>query len=152
MPDQLSAGGSLVIRIRPKEDESYFGFLIRLAELNGYDTPFSIIHAARLRSTTLTGPQCESNSEVNLGPLADLCGLEVDDLRKLVPSPADEPHALSILGHTFSRSLINLRRPRVCTECLRESNYCRKQWEFKAVTACPIHQIMLLDECNACGK
>ena len=70
-----------------------------------------IIQAARLRSTTLTGPQCESNSEVNLGPLADLCGLEIDDLRKLVPSPADEPHALSILGHTFSRSLINLRRP-----------------------------------------
>jgi hypothetical protein len=152
IPDQLSAGGSLLIRTRPKEDESYFGFLIRLAELNAYETPFRIIQAARLRSTTLTGPQCESNSEVKLGPLADLCGLEIDDLRKLVPSPADEPHALSLLGHTFPRSLINLRRPRVCSECLRESNYCRKQWEFTAVTACPIHQIMLLDECNACGN
>lgn len=150
--DQLSAGRSLVFRTRPKKDESYFGFLIRLAELNAYDTPFRIIQAARLRSTTLTGPQCESNSEVNLGPLAGLCGLEIDDLRKLVPSPADEPHALSILGRTFSRRLINLRLPRVCTECLRESNYCRKQWEFTAVTACPIHQLMLLDECNACGE
>ena len=73
IPDQLSAGGSLVIRARPKEDESYLGFLIRLAELNAYETPFRIIQAARLRSTTLTGPQCESNLEVNLGPLADLC-------------------------------------------------------------------------------
>jgi predicted site-specific integrase-resolvase len=148
----LSADGSLLFRTRPKEDESYFGFLIRLAELNAYDTPYRIIQAARLRSTTLTGPQCESNSEVDLGPLADLCGLKISDLKKLVPSSADEPHALSILGHTLSRSLINLRRPRVCPKCLRESNYCRLQWEFKAVTACPIHQIMLLDECNACGK
>jgi len=150
--DQLSAGRSLVFRTRPKKDESYFGFLIRLAELNAYDTPYRIIQAARLRSTTLTGPQCESNSEVDLGPLAELCGLEINDLKKLVPTPVDEPRALSILGHTFSPSLINLRRPRVCPKCLRESNYCRLQWEFKAVTACPIHQIMLLDECNACGK
>lgn len=152
IPDELSAGGSLLIRTRPQKDESYFGFLIRVAELNAYDTPYRIIQAARLRSTTLTGPQCESNSEVDLGPLADLCGLEINDLKKLVPTPVDEPRALSILGHTFSRSLINLRRPRVCPKCLRESNYCRLQWEFKAVTACPIHQIMLLDECNACGK
>jgi TniQ protein len=141
-----------VIRSKPESDESYFGFLIRLAELNAYDTPFWIIQAARLRGTTLTGPQRESNSEVNLSRLADLCGLEINDLRKLLPASADEPHAASILGHTFSRSLINLRRPRVCPKCLCESNYCRKQWEFTAVTACPVHQIMLLDECNACGK
>ena len=34
--------------------------------------------------------------------------------------------------------------------CLREKNYLRKVWEISLITACPIHQCFLLDNCSNC--
>lgn len=40
----------------------------------------------------------------------------------------------------------------VCPACLAESPYLRHHWEHAYVTACPQHRILLVDQCNACGK
>ncbi|MCW3641368.1 TniQ family protein, partial [Burkholderia cenocepacia] len=40
----------------------------------------------------------------------------------------------------------------VCPGCLAESPYLRHHWEHAYVTACPHHRILLVDQCNACGK
>lgn len=40
----------------------------------------------------------------------------------------------------------------VCPACLSESPHLRHHWEHAYVTACPQHQIMLVDECNSCGE
>lgn len=40
----------------------------------------------------------------------------------------------------------------VCPACLAESHYLRHHWEHAYVTACPKHRILLVDECDACGK
>jgi hypothetical protein len=40
----------------------------------------------------------------------------------------------------------------VCPACLAESAYLRHHWEHGYVTACPQHRILLVDQCDACGK
>ncbi|MHA6839793.1 hypothetical protein ACQUJZ_02280 [Ralstonia pseudosolanacearum] len=40
----------------------------------------------------------------------------------------------------------------VCPACMAESPYLRCSWEHAYVTACPQHRILLVDQCNACGK
>lgn len=46
--------------------------------------------------------------------------------------------------------LIRRENPKICSRCLAEKNYCRKVWELSLVTACPIHQCLLLDNCPSC--
>lgn len=48
--------------------------------------------------------------------------------------------------------MIRVRRPKVCTACLREKSYARRIWELAPVTTCPTHTCLLLDECPKCVR
>jgi len=149
---KLPAGASLLLRARPKEDESDLGFLVRLAELNSYETPRWIVNAANLNPIILEGHWSTiSKHDVNLVRLAQLTRLQVRDLASLFYRPADD-NSVTAFGHPVSSNLLRRRSPKVCPQCLRESNYCRKQWDFSAVTSCPVHRMMLLEDCHVCGK
>jgi hypothetical protein len=141
-----------VFRARPKHDESYLGFLIRLAEINSYDTAYWILKAAHLPPETFQG-YCSfpSNPEVGFLPLARLTGLNVKEITSLLYRRNDS-HGVNAFGHRVSRYVLTHHRCKVCPACLRQSNYRRKQWDFAVVTSCPIHRSMLMDECHACCK
>ena len=151
IPDKLSAGGSLVIRARPKEDESYLGFLLRLAEINSFDTPYWILKIMGAGSSTFRTYSAEASARLSLR-LASLSKLSVKDLEHLYNHPVRGKYLLSFFDHPVPPYLLRPGRPRVCTKCLSQSQYCRKQWDFAAITSCPTHQIMLLEKCPGCGK
>ena len=142
-----------VLRARPKEDESYLGFLTRLAEINSYDSAYWILKEAHLSLKTFRG-YCTFplNPEVDLLALAELSGLNVRDLSALIYRPSADKYGVIAFGHSVSQYVLRHHRPKVCPECLRQSNYCRKQWDFAVVTTCPTHHTMLMDECHECGK
>lgn len=147
--DQRSAPTTLVVRDRPKEDESYLGFLLRLTELNAYDTTRWVLQGARM-PLGLAGGGLVARIEVDLPSLAEATKLDITDLRPLAYDPVTYRYQGPVLGSSRPPHVLRLRRPKVCPECLRQANYCRKQWDYLAVTACPIHHVMLLEDCPAC--
>ena len=90
--------------------------------------------------------------KVNLEGLAELTRLDLNDLRKLVYHTVADTYDVTIFGQSVSQYLLRPHRPRVCPECLSQSNYCRKQWDLSAVTSCPIHHVTLLEICPICLK
>ena len=151
IPDQLSADGSLVIRARPKEDESYLGFLLRLAEINSFDTPYWILKIMGAGASTFRTYSAVASLRLSLR-LASLSKLSVKDLGHLYNNPVPGKYLVSFFDHPVPPYLLRAGHPRVCPRCLSQSQYCRKQWDFFAITSCPIHQIMLFEECPGCRK
>ena len=148
--EKLSAP-ALVVRARPKNDESYLGFLLRLAEINFYDTPRWIVELANLRPSFLCMCTRAGRTTVNLR-LAALTKVKIKDLDALVYHSVAGEYVVKVFGHNVESYLLGIHRPKVCAKCLSQSNYCRKQWEFSAVTSCPVHNSMLLEKCPVCKK
>src|SRR6266576_4617971 len=92
---------TLVIRTRPKVDESYLGFLLRLSELNEYDDPRWILSEAILSPNTFK--RKSSVLDGNLEGLSRLSGLSVDTLRNLVPYSVSDTSTVTTLGERARR-------------------------------------------------
>lgn len=141
----------MVIRARPKEDESYLGFLLRLAEINLFHTPYWILKIMGASPSTFRTYSAAESLRLSLR-LASLCKLSVKELDHLYNHPIRGKYLVSFFDHPVPPYLLRPGRPRVCPKCLSQSQYYRKQWDFAAITSCPLHQIMLLEKCPGCGK
>ena len=98
-----------------------------------------------------------SRSE-KLTNLAKLTGSTLDDLLSLLYLPArsqshhEDDHEYDFFGALLNRSIIRPHCPKVCPKCLAASGYSLRIWDCSLVTACPIHECMLLDTCPACNR
>ncbi|VVE66462.1 hypothetical protein PAN31117_02299 [Pandoraea anapnoica] len=127
---------SLVLTNAPKDDESGMGYYRRLAA---------------------------ANALFNWRDLASTAGVE-RNRRALLTRTDDVARNLGLERSwtEFARHQENLCRgwgrlhraqsEAVCPKCIAESPYLRCSWEHAYVTACPQHRILLVDQCNACGK
>jgi TniQ len=150
MIETASTPLTLVIRTKPKPDESYLGFLLRLSELNEYDNPRWILSEANLSRNTFKLKS--SVLDGNLGGLSRLSGVSLDCLRNLVPYSASDNSNGTTLKKPARGHVLRSDRPRLCPPCLDQSNHYRKQWDLPAVTSCPIHHLMLIELCPGCQK
>ncbi|MDQ5828253.1 MAG: TniQ family protein, partial [Chloroflexota bacterium] len=131
------------------------GFILRLTELNGYSTAVWILYLSRLWNPKVQGYSFFFSPPDNLEGLSRLSGVEVSELAKLCHPPAASPNFSNdnlFFGLPVSKFCIRADSPKICPLCLRESAYCRKVWDFAAVTVCPAHSVMLLDKCPRCNK
>jgi len=146
--------GTLLRRSPPKADESLPGYIIRLAEENGYDIPSWILGMAGI-SNPSTGYAFLFSDDVDLRRLSGITGAPVEELGKLVYSPAaqgDKTPMYRAFGSLIPRHLIRVERPRVCPGCLAETGYARRIWELAPVTSCPLHECLLLERCPKCER
>jgi hypothetical protein len=149
--ERWAAPPTLVVRAKPNNDESYLGFLLRLAESNGYPATSWILRAANIPLRLRVGAHM-ARTEIDFPRLAELNNLNVSDISVLTYHPVTYKYDGPVLGSSSPPHVLRLRRPKLCPECLSESNYLRKQWDYSAVTCCPIHQTLLLEDCPTCGK
>lgn len=144
----------LLLRNSPKADESLLGFIVRLTELNDYDTPTWITQEAKLGN--IWNQLAFVKNNIDIEPLAKLSGREVAELTPLLYLSADGSNkSLTprvILNQTVPAYAIRLKDPKICPACLRESGYCRKVWDLAPLTSCPIHRCLLLAECPKCKR
>lgn len=149
-------GTKLLIRREPKLDESFIGYLLRLAEINGYQTLSWILQLAGIKRYVQTKFSFAFDDSLDLTPLVRLSGVDYTVLSSLqylsVNNPRRKMGEYSVFGSSVSQYMIRLRYPKICPTCLIEANYARKIWELAPVTACPLHNCMLLDECPRCMK
>lgn len=138
-----------------KSDESFTGYILRLAEENGYGSPFWIINLAKFENIlALPNYSFRSIPSEPFELLASLSNSTSLELAQLTYQPVGTPshHFHEFFGFPVHRSFIEARHPKVCPECLREAAYCRRIWEFILITVCPTHRCMLIDMCPNCKR
>lgn len=129
----------LPLRPRPVHDELPAGYMARLSERLGTESPRALW--AAIASRYGAGPnvlqQCLGLSEIEWqhlkGPWLRYCK-EVD-----------------LLPVGLSRADFTLEVMRWCPQCLSESMHLRFQWSIKLVCWCDVHRVRLLDACPGCG-
>ena len=81
-----------------------------------------------------------------------------DDFNTLVYFPANSSqeytteHEYNFYRALLNRSIIRPHCPKICPECLLQFGYCRRLWDCSLVTACPLHECLLLDSCPKCRR
>jgi predicted site-specific integrase-resolvase len=131
------------------------GYILRLTSLNWYDKSIWLLKAVGIDTTLIRSAHaCVFSDSTDLSRLAQLANVRKEEVAKLLYPPAKQRGAFSqlVFCHPIPKYMIKVNCPKVCPECLRESNYYRKIWDLLPVTACPIHECLLLDECPGCAK
>jgi hypothetical protein len=127
---------SLAFTYSPREDESGMGYYRRLAADNALFSWRDLAGTAGV----------ERNRRALLARTDDVAGN-----LGLEPAWTQFARRQEHLGQSWGR-LHRTQSEAVCPACLAESIYLRSHWEHSYATACPKHQILLADQCNACGK
>lgn len=147
----------LLKTVTPHSDESLMGYILRLTEINDYDTPSWILQLAELGPFLISDASFAFKSSLNLLPFSKLTGgVEVEKLAALKYEPTDPSRekysSCLVFGIPIPKCIIRLSRPKICPGCLRDFGYPRRIWELTPVTACPIHKCLLLQECPNCAR
>src|SRR5712692_8365890 len=147
----------LLLRPKPDKGESFIGYLVRLTELNGYETPSWILSLSGIDYMELQWKFTFIFSHSDrLKKLAELTENTLPALLSLLYSPSSETKRRGIedeynfYGAFLNRSIVRPHCPKVCPACLNESGYARSVWDCSLVTACPIHECLLIDNCPEC--
>ncbi|MEZ2745789.1 TniQ family protein [Halopseudomonas bauzanensis] len=119
-------------------DESFTGYLLRLAEDNFLSSPTDLLRTTGLRlKASYTSDEIEK--------LATSVGL---DTLSLQHAAEFDSVAGSLAQGRFLRKLLIP----VCPECLSESPHIRQAWHHELVTACSAHQTQLIHSCPECDS
>jgi len=140
----------LLVRPNPFPDESLIGYIIRLGESNGYESPSDIVNLAE-NSPYRYSSDLHKAFHYNLLPFSKLLQKDFSSFTFLFNTPlnnlADER-----LAYKIKSELVQFFYLRVCPLCLRESPYYRAMWDLKLITVCPIHKCMLVSSCPDCHQ
>ncbi|WP_370170460.1 TniQ family protein [Sphingobium abikonense] len=141
----------------PHKWENIHGYLRRLAAANGIGQMDFFRRVAKLRAISA------SQDDASLQPLTEITGLTLEDFehmrwRPVNGSGINNQHVI-MLGQPVRISVLSAVRMRFCPACLAEGGddhrrILRSLWSIFHVTACPLHQSMLVDTCDAptCGR
>jgi hypothetical protein len=144
----------------PHSDESFLGYILRLAEINRYEHLVWILQLAGIVSQSTSKPASAFLPEASISSLSKLTGVDLPKLGSLLyPATKNGKKRMAFRVQVFDQPVakhyVRPGRPKVCPSCLRndgDSPYIRKLWELTPVTACPFHKCLLLDECPNCRK
>ncbi len=132
--------------------ESLFGYLLRVSEANGYDTPWHVLLYAGFSQGEMktAGFPTEKLAKI-LGQTANA----LSDIAYAGPD-ANGDVEFKILGHSLGKGLrydpLRLKKPSLCPYCVEEYGYIDAFWDLSLAVACPRHQCTLVTHCQACGS
>jgi hypothetical protein len=137
-------------------DESFIGYLLRLTELNRFETLSWILQLAQIKSYVRSNLSFAFDSNLQLTMLSKLCGVDKRRLTALLYRSSTRPKRsigdYLIFDSAVPQYMLRLLYPKICPACLNETGYIHRVWELAPVTTCPVHKCMLLDECPNCMK
>lgn len=136
---------------QPQPDESLMGYVLRLAEANGYKSPSWIFDLAGLKINVAGGGRdalyrYDWDSTL-LEQVTGLTRIEINDLKsRQIDSLFSTPSVSS------SFSAFRYSSPKVCPVCLAQESYCRGVWDLLPLTACLAHESVMMSVCPECGS
>lgn len=139
---------------RPYPDESFMSYLFRLTKQNGYDSISWILTMAGINKSFLNGNlYCRKPIDfTTLSKMVDIDSTIFDNML-FYPILHEEPthcNKYAFNGHMLIRRMFNFYNNKICPYCLQELGYVHKAWNLSAVTACPFHRCILIDQCPKC--
>ncbi len=138
-------------RPKPISDESYLGYLLRLADINGYDTSKWILNKSDLKTNANLACVLLTHQKPNYERLATLSGLTVKQLSALTYQAAGQRH-VKVFGYQVRPFLLRPQRPRICVACIVNHRIAASSGISLWLRACPIHRVMLLERCPKCKR
>lgn len=137
---------------KPIEDESFLGYLIRLAEANCYERPSVLTQIAETHKY-ISQPRIALARDLQLSKLSEMTRIDEEKLRVLTyPDISDQGTDNLFAGHKVGRCSIKVSSVKLCPECLKEKPYMRQIWDLTAYTTCAVHNTRLIDTCPSCNK
>ena len=138
---------------QPYADEDLAGYILRMCQCNGYDSPQWIYTLAGLPQYTANGNFFDRSTR-DLSQLAQLFSIDESRLWQMAFS-SQKPSKL-VRVELFGRSLptynLHKQKAKVCPCCLATDPYCRKLWNLIPLTVCPTHHCLLVDICPQCDR
>ncbi len=134
----------------PKPNESLMGFVLRVSDENGYDTPWHILKLAGFSQGEM------KTAGFPVAKLASILGCPPEQLERIAYCHGKPRQRFKLLAHDLGSDLKNgplrLRRPGFCPACVQELGYIEAFWDLSAALACPVHKRMALRACPSCGQ
>ncbi len=140
----------LMVRIDPVTGESPLGYLCRISGVFRYD-----------KANWLDGllgyhiPQLDIVKGQDALKTSHILRLHPDEWRETYYERSyteSRSKYCRFLGQPIRLDRLNLTRPRVCPDCLREHEVCLAIWDLALVAVCPIHHRYLVNDCWKCSK
>ena len=91
-------------------------------------------------------------TDADLGPLAEMAGADRASVDALAYRPEPRAAHQVFMGAEISREFIRLVVRRFCPACLKEHLHHRACWDLALLTACPVHQVRLVERCPRCRR
>jgi hypothetical protein len=136
----------------PYEDEFAASFLLRTSYVNGYQSPKAMLNnfGILVYNSTLESIFC--NEEKFLYILKKF-GLPTE-FTFLVLKKAPPTNQFFYLSDniSISKKLIDFSLTKFCPQCLQEFGYWKKEWLFKPMFICKVHQIKMFNNCPKCNN
>ena len=139
----------LVMTPSPIAGESLPGFILRAAELNGYDSPMKLLHYAGMDDNEAR------SARPSLDKLAVLLAKTAGQLQEAGLDSANAGQSrrhLQLNGHLIPFMYTRTKHAGVCLECAKEDGYIEAYHELKYALACPKHQVKVINTCHHCHK
>lgn len=138
---------SLLVRTpKPYPTESLLGFVLRVTEANGYESPRYIWDLACVPRGAEMAPRLPVDG------LAQILGQVPQDLYSIAYRTTLEGRGAyklleQPLGNDLRGNPLRLRTPALCPPCVAEQKHIDAFWDLGVAVACPIHRSAALRAC-----
>ena len=134
----------------PREGESLTGLLSRIVTTNGYTDLATVaanfgINIGR-NGISDTDMLLIANGKIDTKQVSEL--LDCTELR-LKEASLNLP---KVLPGSISDSHLSIHRWKICPKCMEEKGAHQRFWMLSFVTACPEHDLQLIDSCKSCSS
>jgi hypothetical protein len=137
----------LVRHPAPYLTESLIGYVLRLAEENGYDSPWSVFSLAGLKQNEIR------TSGFKLEKLAAIINRPVCELESIgFSSPPKQPRWARLLRNSLVPTDLNIVDPGLCPRCVADKGFIEAHWHLTLMVGCPVHECMTASFCPKCRK
>jgi len=139
---------SLPIVLSPYPDESYFGYLTRVAHLNLRESAIELALLAGVEQPVLSDLQRRGTGEAEI---AALCGVAPAELRLRRHMSLGGPHdTVQLAAGMISPYLVRTNRPRIAPKAFADLGYHRYEWDFEFLPFDPTTGERLISACPHC--
>lgn len=134
--------GHLLVTPIPDRRETAIGYVLRLAQANGYHSPTMFLPKGNEERASARGGSAQT--------LMRLTGMAAERAGRLVIQRSSEGYRL--FEHVLASRELSLNYHRICPACVEEDGLFDASWHLVCITHCAKHGLELMEQCDACGK
>lgn len=138
----------LICTPAPQPHESLHGYVLRVCEANGYISPKWLMQHANL-----TAKQCRL-VRPPLSSLAKIMACSEEKLAKISygkhSSGELRSNIFTVNGHDLLKLDLDIKKCRICPECIIETGAISLAWSLRISIACPTHGRLAIYTCPSC--